>query len=107
MERAVPGDGQDERVIEAAGALHDRAAAGAAAQNRNLPRRARGHVHLGGDLVRVADDDEGLRRFPEAQAFRAFAGLAPVEQRLVRRKIFRRRREREIEPLHWWQFHWR
>ena len=58
-ERAVLGDGQNQRVIQAAGPLHHGSAAGAAAQNRNLPRLARGDVHLGRNLVRVADDDEG------------------------------------------------
>jgi hypothetical protein len=100
VERAVLGDWQHERVIEAAGALHDRAAAGAAAKNRNFPRFARGHVHFGCDLVRVANNDERLRRFPEAQALRAFAGFAPIEQRLVARQIFSGRGKCQVEMAH-------
>ena len=79
---------QDQRIIQATRSLHDGPAAGAAAENRNLPRLARGHVHFGLNLVRVADDDERLRRFPKTQRFMSGAGFAPIQQRLVAGEIF-------------------
>jgi len=100
MKRAVLGDWQDQRVIETAGALHDRAAAGATAQDWNLPRLARSHIHLGLNLVRVADHDEWFWRFPKAQAFHAFTGFAPIEQDLVAREIFGGRGECQVEMAH-------
>ena len=57
------GHGQEQRVVQTARALQDTPAAAAPAEDRNVWER----IHFRSDFVRVAKDDEGSFRFPEAQ----------------------------------------
>ena len=97
VERAVGGNSQNQRVVEAAGALHHRATAGTASQNRDAARFARRDVHFRRHLVRIADDDEMFTRFPKAQHLLAVAGFRGIQQHLVARQVFGGRGERQIE----------
>ena len=54
---------------------------------------AEGEVDFGRGFVGVAQDDEVLRRRPEAQQFVAAAGFAEVEQRLVAGEVLLGRRQ--------------
>ena len=55
------GDAEDEREIQAAGALDDGAAAGAAAQDRHAGALRGVEMNFGRGLVGVAEDDERRR----------------------------------------------
>src|SRR5205807_8236932 len=100
LQRQVGIHSEDQRVIQAAGALENRAAAAAATQDRDAKFLARCDVYLARDAIRVADGDEVLLRFPETEHFRAVAGVAPVEQRLVAGEVFLRRRKWQVEVFH-------
>ena len=88
VQRAVVGDPQNQRIVQAAGTLHHRAAAGTAAKNRNSLRFTRRDVDLRRNFVGITDDDKMFARFPEAQDFPAVAGFASIQQRLVAGEIF-------------------
>ena len=104
MRGAVFSDAKNQAVIQSTGHLHNCAATGTAAENGNTVLFASGNIHFGRDFVGVADDDESFRRFPEHQRLVARAGLAPVEQGLVRREVFGGRLRRQVEAFHFLRF---
>src|SRR5438552_1825727 len=79
VERAGGIGAQNQGVVQATWSLQDGPAAGAAAQDGNgIPLAVR-EVDLGRDPVAVADDDEVLRRLPEAEQFPHKPCFAEVE----------------------------
>ena len=99
-ERAGVGNPQNQRVVETAGALQNRAAAGAAPQHRQAILPGLGEIDLGSNWVGVAKHEKMLGRLPDAEDFRRRPGLAQVEERLVAGEIFRRCRQCKIKKLH-------
>ena len=91
---------QNQRVIEAAGTLQDRAAAGAAAHHRDAIVPGLVEIGFSADFVRVTEHQKMFRWLPDAQSFASLAGLGQIEQRLIASEVFRRRRQCEIEKLH-------
>ncbi|MGA3285506.1 MAG: hypothetical protein ABSD57_13750 [Verrucomicrobiota bacterium] len=97
VKRAVFRDFQNERVVEATGALQHGAAAGTTAVNGNSFHFASRHIDCDASFVGIANDGKMFARFPKAENFLTCASFTPVEQRLVARKIFGGRGERQVE----------
>ena len=45
--------------------------------------------------------DEVLLGFPKSERLLSRARLAPIQQRLVRREVLLRHRQRPVEKFHW------
>src|SRR5581483_4609937 len=97
----VRGAVQNQRVIQTARSLHHGAAAAHAPQHRNLAPRAGLAIDFRGDPVRVAEHDEIIFRFPDAQRFALenvrFVGF---EQRFIAGEIGARIGKTVIEIFH-------
>ncbi len=96
--RAV--EAENEGVIENPGPLENGAAAGAAAQHRQIMLAAKSLIDFGSNRVGVADNDEVTGRFPETQDFALGGVVAVVEQRLVQGEVFFGRLEGQVKVLH-------
>ena len=99
--------GQDQGEAEAAGPQHDGAAAGRAAQDGDAGSLASGGVHLLVQAARAAQDHDGPRALPEAQALpvggiepRRGRGVEGAQERLVEREVQLRGAERPVDEAH-------
>src|SRR5439155_17631751 len=61
---------------------------------------AGGDIDLARNLIRVADHDKVLPRFPEAEHFGTGLNLAPIQQGLVAGKVLRRCWKCHVEEFH-------
>ncbi len=92
--RADQVEWKDEGIVEAAGALEDRAAAAAPAQDRDPQRITAIEVNLVRQACGVADDDERNGGFPEAENPGPAVGLAFLQHGLFPSEVGCRRRQR-------------
>jgi hypothetical protein len=100
VQRITRLDFQNQRVVQTTRSLQHRAAPGTASQNRHATAFAARKVDLRGNLVRVTDSDEMLRRLPESQDLAGFPCFSRVEQRLVAGEVFRGRGQSQVENIH-------
>jgi len=81
------GNLQNQGIIQATRQLHDGAAAGTAAKDRNSTLFAGGDVHLGSDLIGITHNDKHRLRLPKYEGFVAGAGLTQVQQGFIRCEV--------------------
>src|SRR5262245_49751836 len=93
-------EAQDQRVIEAAGALKHCAAAGTPAQDRDALFFAVLDVYLCGNSVGVTNDNKVLCGLPKPEDFGARTLIDQVQQRLITSQILGRGVVGDVATMH-------
>ena len=91
-------ESQDQRIVQAAGALEHRSSPGEPPQDGDAMGSAGRQIHFQPYSARISEDDKVLVGFPESQNFPVSA-LAEIDQGLVAGEVLRRRGQGQIEML--------
>src|ERR1051326_5754895 len=100
LEKATSCRVEKERVIQAPWPLQHRPASATPPEDRNAALPASLQIHLQDCFIAMAQHHEMFQRFPDPQNLTSAPPLAPIEQSLVTRDIFRRSRKRKIQIIH-------
>lgn len=93
-QRRVSVDREHQGIVQATGALQNRAAAAAPTQDFHTRLSASGQLYFAPDFIGISDDNEAMLRFPEAQQISLAAFVARIQQRLIAGEIRGRRGKR-------------